>query len=100
MQLTLPETANGEAAVAAADDRLLRLFNVSRKAAFRHAGGPLGQWAPSSPQSVKEFSAVGYYFRAELVRPLHVPVRIINASYGGSQAEAWTPIEFPLANPR
>jgi len=99
MQLTLPETANGEAAAAAADDRLLRLFNVSRKVAFRHAGGPLGQWAPSSPQSVKEFSAAGYYFGAELLRALHVPVGIINASYGGSQAEAWTPIEYLVANP-
>ena len=98
MQLTLPETANGDAAVAAADHPQLRLFNVSRPVAFHHAAGPLAAWAASSPQSVKEFSAAGYYFGVELVNALHIPVGILNSSYGGSQAEAWTPVEYLLAS--
>jgi sialate O-acetylesterase len=99
MQLTLPETANGDAAVAAANDPQLRLFNVSRKVAFHHAPPPLATWQPSSPQSVKDFSAAGYYFGVELRKELRVPIGIINSSYGGSQAEAWTPVEDLLANP-
>ena len=99
MQLTLPETANGDAVVAAANDPQLRLFNVSRKVGFHHADPPLARWLPTTPESVKDFSAAGYYFAVELRKELHVPVGIINSSYGGSQAEAWTPVEYLTANP-
>ena len=98
MQRLLSETANGEAAIAAANHPLIRLFNVSRQVAFKHAPPPLATWLACSPQSVKEFSAAGYYFGVELENELHVPIGLINASYGGSQAEAWTPAEYLLAS--
>jgi len=94
MQRLLSETANGDAAIAAADHPLIRLFNVSRQVAFKHKSGPLGIWQPCSPETVKEFSAAGYYFGVELQRELKVPIGLINSSYGGSQAEAWTPVEY------
>jgi sialate O-acetylesterase len=98
MQRLLSETANGDAAIAKADHPLIRLFNVSRQVAFKHAPPPLARWLACSPQSVKEFSAAGYYFGVELENALHVPIGLINASYGGSQAEAWTPVEYLLAS--
>jgi sialate O-acetylesterase len=98
MQRLLSETANGEAAIAAANQPLIHLFNVSRQVAFRHAQPPLATWQACSPQSVKEFSAAGYYFGVELQNELHVPIGLINSSYGGSQAEAWTPVEYLLAS--
>src|SRR4029078_5117866 len=30
----------------------------------------------------------------ELQKELDVPIGLINSSYGGSQAEAWTPVEY------
>jgi len=98
MQRLLSETANGEAAIAAANHPLMRLFNVSRAVAFKHAKPPLATWQACSPQSVKEFSAAGYYFGVELEKELGVPIGLINSSYGGSQAEAWTPVEYLLAS--
>lgn len=98
MQLLLSETANGDAAIAAADHPLIRLFNVSRQVAFKHKSGPLGIWQSCSPETVKEFSAAGYYFGVELQHELNVPIGLINSSYGGSQAEAWTPVEYLLAS--
>jgi sialate O-acetylesterase len=98
MQRLLGETTNGEAAIAAANHPLIRLFNVSRAVAFKHAKPPLATWQACSPQSVKEFSAAGYYFGVELENDLHVPIGLINSSYGGSQAEAWTPVEYLLAS--
>src|SRR5256885_1618418 len=98
MQRLLSETANGDAATAAANHPLIRLFNVSRQVAFKHQSGPLATWQPCSPQSVKEFSAAGYYFGVELQKELNVPIGLINSSYGGSQAEAWTPVEYLLAS--
>ena len=98
MQRLLSETAHGDAAIAAANHPLIHLFNVRRQVAFKHAPPPLATWQACSPQSVKEFSAAGYYFGVELERELRVPIGLINASYGGSQAEAWTPVEYLLAS--
>ena len=99
MQRLLSETANGEQAIAGANHPLIRLFNVSRQVAFKHAQPPLGVWRACSPESVKEFSAAGYYFGVELEKELKVPIGLLNSSYGGSQAEAWTPVEYLLASP-
>ena len=46
-------------------------------------------WRISSPQTVSEFSASGYFF-AKLVRKvLNVPVGLIEANKGGSRVESW-----------
>jgi sialate O-acetylesterase len=99
MQFTLAESADGEYAIAAANDPSIRLFNVSRKVAFQHEPGPLALWQQVSPASVRGFSAAGYYFAVQLRNALHVPIGMINSSYGGTQAEAWTPVEYLLASP-
>jgi sialate O-acetylesterase len=99
MQRLLSETDNGEQAIAAANYPQIRLFNVSRQVAFKHAPPPLGRWKLCTSESVKEFSAAGYYFGVELQKTLGLPVGLINSSYGGSQAEAWTPVEYLNARP-
>jgi sialate O-acetylesterase len=48
-----------------------------------------GMWELSTPKSVKDFSAVGYYFGEKLQNELDVPVGLINVSTGGSPAETW-----------
>ena len=98
MQFTLGETKEATAAIAAAQHPNIRLFNVSRQVAFKHRPPPLATWRAASPESVKDFSAAGYYFAVEIEKELGVPVGIINSSYGGSQAEAWTPVEYLLSN--
>jgi sialate O-acetylesterase len=98
MQFTLAETREAAEAIAAAGNPLIRLFNVSRQVGFKHKPPPLATWQAASPESVREFSAAGYYFAVELQKELGVPVGVINSSYGGSQAEAWTPVQYLLAS--
>jgi sialate O-acetylesterase len=98
MQLTLSQTNDGDAAIAAADHPTLRLFDVSREVAFKRKTGKLGSWRASSPEFVTPFSAACYYFGLELQKELQVPIGLINSSYGGSQAEAWTPVEYLVAS--
>jgi sialate O-acetylesterase len=98
MQWTLTDTINGAAAVAAADHPTIRLFDVSRRVALKQESGPLGAWKVCAPQTVAGFSGVGYYFGVELQKELHVPIGLINSSFGGTQAEAWTPVEYLLAS--
>lgn len=99
MQRLLRETDNGEAVQAAANHPNIRLFNASREVAFKKKQGKLGEWAACTPESVKEFSAAGYYFGVGLQKELNVPVGLLNSSYGGSQAEAWTPVAYLNASP-
>lgn len=99
MQRLLRETSNGEAATAAANHPNIRLFNASREVAFKKRPGKLAEWQACTPQSIVEFSAAGYYFGVELEKELKVPIGLINSSYGGSQAEAWTPVDYLNANP-
>ena len=98
MQWRLFESTGGEEAVKAANHPLIRLFNVSREVGFKRKPPPLAVWQPCTPQTVRDFSAAGYYFGVELQKELGVPVGLINSSYGGSQAEAWTPVEYLLAS--
>ena len=47
------------------------------------------EWVKASPENVAECTAVGWFFADFLQRNMDVPVGIINASYGGSNIEAW-----------
>ncbi|MCB0636401.1 MAG: hypothetical protein KDC54_07270 [Lewinella sp.] len=94
MQWRLLESDGGQEAITAADYPEVRLFNVSREVAFKRKTGKLAVWERCSPATVPEFSGVGYFFGLELYRRLGIPIGLINSSYGGSQAEAWTPHEY------
>lgn len=48
-----------------------------------------GQWQSCSPETVKDFSAVGYFFGRQLHQTLDVPIGLIDNAWGGSAAEAW-----------
>jgi sialate O-acetylesterase len=48
-----------------------------------------GKWQHASPKSVRSFTAAGYYFAKKLYDAYKVPIGLINASLGGSSAEAW-----------
>jgi sialate O-acetylesterase len=50
---------------------------------------PSGKWVKTTPQTVGGFSAVAYFFAEDLYQKYHVPIGIINASVGGSPAQAW-----------
>ena len=48
------------------------------------------QWQPGSPEASAYFSGVGYHFGRTLSDKLGEPIGLINASWGGTVAEAWT----------
>jgi sialate O-acetylesterase len=49
------------------------------------------KWRACTPRTVPTFSSTAYFFARELHRQLEVPIGIIDASWGGTAAEAWTP---------
>ena len=59
---------------------------------------PENRWRVCSPQAIGEggwggFSASGYYFGRELHKRLGVPIGLIDATWGGTRIESWTPPE-------
>jgi sialate O-acetylesterase len=48
-----------------------------------------GKWSVCSPESVGNFSAVGYYFGRQLHETLDIPIGLVNNAWGGSACEAW-----------
>lgn len=53
-----------------------------------------GDWLECSPQTVKEFSAIGYVFGRRIYTASQVPIGLIDASAGGTTVETWTPKEL------
>jgi len=47
-------------------------------------------WTASTPESARDFSAVAWYFAHEIEQREHVPVGVIDSTWGGTLAESWT----------
>ena len=52
-----------------------------------------GGWQVCSPQTVGDFTAVGYFFGRHLHQELNVPIGLIGSNWGGTRIEPWTPPE-------
>lgn len=52
-----------------------------------------GDWDVCSPQTVREFSAIGYIFGRRIHMASSVPIGLIDCSIGGTTLETWTPEE-------
>lgn len=90
MAFGLGGSVNGKAAIEAAGDSKLRLFNAAARAVDEPQATIGGNWQVDSPQSAGGFSAVGYYFGKHLREHIGVPVGLIKSAVGGTVAEAWT----------
>jgi sialate O-acetylesterase len=110
MQWALQQAADGDKSVAEANYPQIRLFQVPRIAAATpqadiavppqsKEGLIAAKWAECTPASAKSFSAVAYFFGRNLHQDLKVPIGLIDTSYGGTPAEAWTSRGALLANP-
>ncbi len=87
---------NAEQDIAQAEYPHIRLFKVEKG---KMSPTPLPDvpkffnWRECSSNSLSEtsFSAAAYYFAREIHTNLHVPVGIIESSWGGTRIEPWTP---------
>jgi len=89
MEFYLSQDWNGPVEVAAANIPAIRLISVPRVGTQELQKDFNGQWQASTPETAKNFSAVGFLFGRAIHQILNVPVGLINCSWGGSSAEAW-----------
>jgi sialate O-acetylesterase len=101
MEWPLNLSNDAEAEIVAADFPKIRLFTVSRRIAMKPAADiPNARWERCSPQTIPNFSAVGYFFGRELHRRLGIPIGLIHSSWGGTPAESWVSADGLLNEPR
>lgn len=73
----------------------IRLLSVARR------GSPypledaieVTPWARCTPESAKGFSAVAYFFGRSIQQHEKVPIGLIDSTWGGTPAEAWTSLD-------
>jgi sialate O-acetylesterase len=80
---------DGEKEKAAANDPLVRLFDVPNVIATEPRDDCDARWVAATPESVSTFSCVGWFFARELRRELGVPVGLVGVNWGGTVAQAW-----------
>lgn len=106
MEWDISKTNDGELEIASANFPEIRLLTVPQGKGFESVRSferlhewsdwsgrhfRKGDWEVCSPETVREFSAIGYVFGRRLHLATKVPIGLIDASQGGTTVEAWTP---------
>lgn len=91
---------NGEEEASKAQEPNIRFFKVNKSSADFPQQEIVGNWSVCTPETMKQHSAVGYFFAQRLHKMLDgVPVAIIISAWGGTAAELWTPEQVFIENP-
>ncbi|MXV15422.1 sialate O-acetylesterase [Hufsiella ginkgonis] len=70
--------------------RLLHVKHAASEVPLTEAAVTANGWQACSPQTIPEFSAVAYFFARAINRQTHVPIGLVNSTWGATAAEAWT----------
>jgi len=77
--------------MANANNQKIRFFYVPKATSEFPQENCGGSWKVCSPEEMKHFSSVGYFFGKNLQQSLNIPIGLINSNWGGTPAETWTP---------
>jgi sialate O-acetylesterase len=71
----------------------IHFFHIPRTTSDGPQDNCGGSWTPCDSIELKSFSAAGYFFGKRLNAELNVPIGLVEAAWGGTPAEVWTPAE-------
>jgi len=92
---------NFEKEIAEANYPNIRLLTLAHKMADKPKNdASMTGWYECSPNTISNFSAVGYFFGRELYKNLNVPIGLINTNWGGTVVETWTSQETMKSMPQ
>lgn len=100
MEWSVKQSDNAEHLLACSNYPKLRFFDAQRRFSDSLQTDIAGRWVECTPESVAGMTAVGYVFARGLHQHLKVPVGLIDASWGATRCEAWTPAWVFHADPR
>lgn len=91
MQWPMARSIDSTNTIAAAAHPLIRLYKTPTKFAREPQEKIDSKWTACTPESVRNFSAVAYYFGKKLNAELDVPIGLLQSAWGGTRIEPWTP---------
>ncbi len=97
MVWSLRKTTNAKQAMSLANYPQIRIMDVARVPSPHPVKDVkiAKSWTAVTPDSIKNFSAVGYYFGRAIHQEVGVPVGLILSAWGGTRVEPWmTPEVF------
>jgi sialate O-acetylesterase len=91
MEFMMHQAATAAQDLPRADNPRIRLLVVKKKTSeYPLDDVETDGWAASTPESARDFSAVAWYFAREIEKREHVPVGVIDSTWGGTVVETWT----------
>ncbi len=100
MEWQVSNANDGDLEALAAKYPKIRLITVPKNGTQEPQSDFKGKWEACTPETVKGFSAVGYFFGRQIHQTIGVPVGLIDDSWGGSAAEAWVSRDRLAADPK
>lgn len=91
MEWGLGGAETGAQEIPRADHPLIRLFKINAAPNPYPQSHVTDTWRVCRPDNVGDFTAVGYFFGKYLKDQLDVPIGLVEAAWGGTRIEPWTP---------
>jgi sialate O-acetylesterase len=90
---------NWEQEAASANFPQIRQFHVKTKSTENPIEDANSNWVVCNPQTVLDYTAVGFFFARELHQDLSVPIGLLSSYVGGTVIDSWTPRDAMHQNP-
>jgi sialate O-acetylesterase len=84
---------NAAQEIAGADVPQVRLLRMEEKSSDSPLAGISAAWQICTPETAKDFSAVAYFFAREINKREHIPIGVIDSSWGGTPIDSWISLD-------
>jgi sialate O-acetylesterase len=84
---------NAEQEIAQADLPQVRLLRMEHQSSASPLGSISAVWQTCTPTTAKDFSAVAYFFARAIHEREHVPIGVIDSSWGGTPIDSWISLD-------
>jgi sialate O-acetylesterase len=84
---------DGPQEIANASQPQIRLLRFGQQAPAYELRDQSATWTLCTPETAAKFSAVAYFFARSLVQAEHVPIGVIDSTWGGTVVSAWLSLE-------
>jgi sialate O-acetylesterase len=84
---------HGKEAIASATLQQVRLLKVDMQLSDVPQSDFKATWTTTTPETAAPFSAVAYFFGKELNEREHVPIGLIQSTWGGTPIESWISLD-------
>ena len=84
---------NAEQEIAQADLPQVRLLRMEHQSSASPLGSISAVWQTCTPATARDFSAVAYFFARAIQEREHVPIGVIDSSWGGTPIDSWISLD-------